>query len=81
MSVLYSNESKRGTGRGRKIAKETGGVLGAPHVMKAIMQTNDFKSSYPDEGDSYKELKLFVDHYIKTYKPTKQLEIKASTGI
>ena len=73
MSVLYSSRAKEVLAEAEKIAKETGGVLGAPHVMKAIMQTNDFKSSYPDEGDSYKELKLFVDHYIKTYKPTKAI--------
>lgn len=73
MSVLYSSKAKEVLIEAEKIAKESGSAIGAPHVMKAIMGTNDFKSAYPDEGDSYKDLKAFVDYYIKTYRPTKTI--------
>lgn len=69
MSVLYSSRAKEVITEAESIAKASGSGCGTPHVMKAIMGTDDFKSSFPDE--IYDDLKRFVDYAVKTYMPTK----------
>ncbi|WP_097006934.1 AAA family ATPase [Lacrimispora amygdalina] len=73
MSVLYSSRAKEVVAEAENMAKVSGICCGAPHVMKAIMETNDFKTSYSDKEGAYDELKKFVDYSIKTYKPTKHI--------
>lgn len=69
MSILYSKRAQQVIDEAYEIITAAGTVAcGTPHIMSAIMHTNDFKSAYPDE--KYDDLRREVNQAIKVYKPT-----------
>jgi len=71
MSILYSKRALEVMDEAYKLAADNGTVCGIPHVMRAVMETRDFKSVYPGTaGHTYEDLRKFVDNAVKHYEPT-----------
>lgn len=75
MAIKYDERVNDLFKKAAEIAKKNGQKnFGTPHVMRAIMDTNDFKSAY--DGNDYDELEKFVDYHVSIYNdPTATEEV------